>query len=120
MRSGLPLALAAGFLLPALGFAAVHEGDGGAAKDGWQLVWADEFDGAGPDLDRAKWVLEEGGHGWGNEELQFYRDDRANARVEDGTLVITARRERFGRGEIGRAHVELQSPSNVVCRHLLG
>ena len=35
-----------------------------------------------------------GGHGWGNNELQFYTDDRReNARVEGGHLVIEARRE---------------------------
>ena len=35
-----------------------------------------------------------GGHGWGNRELQFYTEGRPeNARVEDGTLIIEARRE---------------------------
>lgn len=58
----------------------------------WQLVWADEFNGSiGPD-----WVFETGtgSNGWGNNELQYYR--RENATVENGNLVITARREDFG------------------------
>ena len=120
MRSRLPLALAAGLLLPALGLAAAPAGDAGAASDGWQLVWADEFDGAGPDLDRTKWVLEEGGHGWGNEELQFYRDDRANARVEDGALVITARRERFGRGDVTRDFTSARLKTQGVFEQAYG
>jgi beta-glucanase (GH16 family) len=58
----------------------------------WQLVWQDEFSGAiGPD-----WVFEtgNGAGGWGNNELEYYR--RENASVENGSLVITARREDFG------------------------
>jgi beta-glucanase (GH16 family) len=58
----------------------------------WQLVWQDEFEGSiGPD-----WVFEigNGAGGWGNNELQYYR--RENATVENGNLVITAKREDFG------------------------
>ena len=55
----------------------------------WTLVWQDEFNGSiGPD-----WVFEtgNGNSGWGNNELQYYR--RENASIENGNLVITARRE---------------------------
>lgn len=58
----------------------------------WQLVWSDEFDnGIGPD-----WVFEigNGASGWGNNELQYYRQQ--NASVQNGMLVITARQESFG------------------------
>lgn len=58
----------------------------------WQLVWSDEFtNGIGPD-----WVFETGtgSGGWGNNELQYYRQQ--NATVENGQLVITARHESFG------------------------
>src|SRR4051812_46285938 len=59
----------------------------------WQLVWSDEFDYTGPP-DPAKWGYDVGGNGWGNKELQFYTKDRKeNARVENGHLVIEARRE---------------------------
>jgi len=59
----------------------------------WSLVWADEFDGSGlPDADR--WAYDVGGHGWGNNERQYYTEGRTeNARVEGGHLVITARQE---------------------------
>ena len=59
----------------------------------WQLVWSDEFDYTGlPDA--TKWGYDAGGHGWGNKELQFYTKQRKeNARVENGHLIIEARRE---------------------------
>ncbi len=59
-----------------------------------KLVWSDEFD--GPAIDRTKWTFETGGHGWGNNELEFYTDRPVNARIEDGSLVIEARREDHG------------------------
>ncbi len=58
-----------------------------------QLVWSDEFNYTGLP-DPTKWNYDVGGHGWGNNELQFYTSNRAeNARVENGNLVITAIRE---------------------------
>ena len=63
----------------------------GAVK--WQLVWSDEFDYSGLP-DPAKWAFDVGGHGWGNKELQFYTERRKeNARVENGHLIIEARRD---------------------------
>jgi beta-glucanase (GH16 family) len=57
------------------------------------LIWADDFDVPGPP-DSTRWGYDVGGHGWGNQELQFYtRARRENARVEDGHLIIEARRE---------------------------
>jgi len=60
------------------------------------LVWSDEFNYTG--LPAAeKWSYDEGGHGWGNNEIQYYTKDRTeNARVEDGHLIIEARRESYG------------------------
>ena len=61
----------------------------------WRLVWSDEFDTAGLP-DPAKWYYDTGGHGWGNNELQFYTERRLeNARVEGGRLIVEARRERW-------------------------
>jgi len=62
------------------------------------LVWSDEFDGAA--LDPQTWFLESGDGseysipGWGNDELQWYLPD--DAKIENGKLVITARREQQG------------------------
>lgn len=63
---------------------------------GKSLVWSDEFDSTGlPDPN--KWNYDVGGHGWGNNELQYYTSARLeNARVENGHLVIEARKESIG------------------------
>ncbi|ALJ14170.1 glycoside hydrolase family 16 protein [Sphingopyxis macrogoltabida] len=77
---------AAAILLLASGAAA------GSAGDGWRLMWSDEFD--GPAIDRSKWDFDVDCWGGGNDERQCYTDKAANAAIEDGRLVITARRER--------------------------
>jgi beta-glucanase (GH16 family) len=64
-----------------------------APSAGEVLVWEDEFDRPGLP-DPARWNYEEGLVR--NNERQFYTRARSeNARVEDGVLVIEARRERF-------------------------
>ncbi|NRF41235.1 family 16 glycosylhydrolase [Pedobacter foliorum] len=57
-------------------------------KDGYKLVWADEFDGNGKP-DSSSWRFEQGFVR--NEELQWYQAD--NAWRENGKLVIEARKE---------------------------
>jgi len=59
-------------------------------------VWRDEFDGEGVP-DPARWSYDTGGHGWGNNELQYYTDKPANAFVADGLLTIVAHRQRAGK-----------------------
>ena len=59
----------------------------------WKLVWSDEFDKPGPP-DPAKWEYETGFIR--NNEQQYYtRGRQDNARVENGALIIEARKERF-------------------------
>lgn len=71
----------------------------GAAQS-WRLVWHDEFDGAA--IDTTRWAFDLGRgflaadgktfvDGWGNNELQCYSRDTANAVVRDGRLHIRAR-----------------------------
>lgn len=60
----------------------------------WSLVWAEEFN-TGTRPDPAKWAYDLGGHGWGNNELQTYTSRPENARIENGHLLIEARRETF-------------------------
>jgi licheninase len=61
----------------------------------WEQVWGDEFEGQGLP-DPSKWYYETGGDGWGNQEKQYYtREDTDNARVEDGHLIIEARKESY-------------------------
>jgi beta-glucanase (GH16 family) len=62
----------------------------------YHLVWSDEFDQPGQP-DPAKWSYDTGGDGWGNDEAQFYTSNKLNnARVENGKLIIEARKENQG------------------------
>lgn len=63
------------------------------AQQSYSLVFQDEFSYKGIP-DSTKWNYDVGGHGWGNQELQFYTINRKeNARVENGNLIIEARKE---------------------------
>lgn len=59
----------------------------------YTLVWQDEFNGSSLSSD---WIYEigTGSWGWGNNELQYYRQD--NTSVENGYLIITAKQQNFG------------------------
>lgn len=59
------------------------------AAQEWELVWSDEFDYTGKP-DEKSWSYEKGFAR--NEELQWYQPD--NAYVENGLLIIEARREK--------------------------
>jgi len=59
-----------------------------------QLVWADEFNGSELNLNSWNYELGDGCPnlcGWGNNERQIYTKE--NHRLEDGKLIITARKE---------------------------
>jgi len=75
-----------GFLLLMSAAATADAGD-------WKLVWSDEFDRPGLP-DPARWNYETGY--LRNHERQFYtRARQENARVENGLLIIEARKERY-------------------------
>jgi beta-glucanase (GH16 family) len=68
----------------------------------WKLVWSDEFD--GKEIDTSKWDFDIGNGfydydanqwiaGWGNDELQYYTREPANAFVKDSVLHIRALKE---------------------------
>ncbi|MCE9607481.1 MAG: glycoside hydrolase family 16 protein [Planctomycetia bacterium] len=74
------------------------------AREGWKLVWSDEFDGAV--LDKSKWDHDLGNgffnydantwiSGWGNEELQYYTTSPDNVFLADGNLHIRAVKESY-------------------------
>lgn len=58
-------------------------------------IWSEEFNTGGAP-DPAVWSYDLGDSGWGNSELQNYTSDPSNVRVQDGHLILTARRN--GRG----------------------
>jgi beta-glucanase (GH16 family) len=65
-----------------------------------KLVWSDEFDQPGtPDATKWNYDLGDGCPnvcGWGNNELEYYTADSKNVRVENGNLIIEARKEDKG------------------------
>jgi beta-glucanase (GH16 family) len=87
----------------------------------WKLVWSDEFDRDGLP-DEKKWDYEVGFIR--NREMQYYTARRReNARIEDGKLIIEARRERMdnprydprsSRWQQQREHAEYTSAALVT------
>ena len=76
-----------------------------SAQSCYELIWNDEFNYNGLP-DSSLWYFEEGGTGWGNNELQYYTSKRIeNAHVEDGYLTIEARKENFGGREYTSARL---------------
>ncbi|MFO0696516.1 MAG: carbohydrate-binding protein [Polyangiales bacterium] len=105
-RHRLVVALCALGLAACVGGPGSEPGDSGDAFDlgqqelplapaGWELVWADEFNGpAGSGPDASKWQLEVGGSGFGNNEREYYSSRPENVSMDGrGSLAITARRE---------------------------
>ena len=87
-----------------------------AAREGWKLVWADEFDYTGLP-DPAKWDYEVGYVR--NNEAQYYtRARKENAWVEGGVLTITGRKEKFpiptGRGSKGKKEANYTAASLIT------
>ena len=81
----------------------------------WTLIWSDEFDKPGAP-DPAKWNYDVGGNGWGNRELQFYTDARReNARVENGHLIIEARREPWQGAAYTSARLVTKGRTDWTC-----
>jgi len=70
-----------------------------------KLVWAEEFNYSGLP-DSTKWSYNKGGHGWGNNELQYYTErDTQNAIVGNGVLTIIARKKNMENREYTSARL---------------
>jgi beta-glucanase (GH16 family) len=62
----------------------------------WTLIWEDDFKNVnGSAVDASKWVYDVGGHGWGNNEHQYYTSGTNNCYIQDSNLVIEAKKEDF-------------------------
>lgn len=124
MKKTLAILLSAMMVMPGSGFAAadakqgggkaaesfqqskenaVGKQDGRQNKSDWSLVWSDEF--SGSEIDRSKWTFDIGNWltdkdgngvtpGWGNNEKEYYTDSDENAFINDGKLVIKAKKEK--------------------------
>jgi beta-glucanase (GH16 family) len=80
-----------------------------------KLVWADEFD--GNTLNSSNWshqigdACDMGFCGWGNNELQYYREQ--NTSVKDGILTISARREAFASRQYTSSRIRTKNKISV-------
>jgi beta-glucanase (GH16 family) len=79
---------------------------------GLNLVWKDEFNGTS--LDKQFWTFEQGNgvEGWGNWELQHYREE--NTKVNGGYLTITAKKENFGGKEYTSSRLKTQDKKDFL------
>ena len=81
-----------------------------AMQGSWRLVWRDEFNRDGQP-DPTKWGYEKGFVR--NQEAQFYAEDRReNARVENGRLLIEARKDGFGGHPVSSASLTTQGKAS--------
>ena len=77
------------------------------------LVWEDDFTTNGtPDATKWTYDIGTGTNGWGNNEVQYYTDRTDNAVVENGNLVITAKRENFSGSNFTSARLKTQGLFN--------
>ncbi|MBF0695465.1 MAG: glycoside hydrolase family 16 protein [Flavobacterium sp.] len=72
------------------------------------LVFEDNFEVSGAP-NPANWTFETGAGGWGNNELQHYRDGANNAIVENGVLKITAKKENFSGSAYTSARIKSEN-----------
>ncbi|MBU1141907.1 MAG: glycoside hydrolase family 16 protein [Firmicutes bacterium] len=78
----------------------------------YKLVWQDTFeqDGApNPDI----WVIQTGGHGFGNKEQQFYSDRPKNIFIKDGILNIVAYKEQIENREYSSAKITTEGKKSI-------
>ena len=75
---------------------------------GYNLVWADEFNGSELDMGSWSYNVGRGNGGWGNNESQYYTEGTNNCVVKDGRLIITAKRENVANAEYSSARIVTQ------------
>src|SRR5215471_11585169 len=86
-------------------------------REGWNLVWNDEFDQPdGSGVDRTKWRPIVEGNGSGNHELEYYTDRIENAYIEDGMLVIAGLRETYTGPDGTREYTSARLTSEALAQ----
>lgn len=76
----------------------------------WNLVWSDEFN--GNSIDATNWKFETGAGGWGNNELEYYTNRPENACINNGNLLIIARKEAYNGSGYTSARLKTQGLRN--------
>ncbi len=75
----------------------------------WKLVWSEDFDGAEVNQNNWSFDIGTGNNGWGNNELQYYTDRPENIRIEDGILIIEARKENYKGSNYTSARIKTEN-----------
>jgi beta-glucanase (GH16 family) len=85
-------------------------------------VWSDEFEAPGlPDGSKWSYDIDRNAAGWYNNELQYYANARAeNSQVQNGMLVITARREDLSTAGLADWGGQKYSSARLVTRDRIG
>jgi beta-glucanase (GH16 family) len=78
----------------------------------YELIWSEEFDGTSINTDN--WNYETGGAGWGNKELQYYTNRLLNARIENGCLIIEAKKENYQTNSYTSARLTTQNKKFIT------
>ncbi len=75
-----------------------EESETSSKKEPWKLIWEDDFDGTSLDTNNWGYMYGDGSSygvtGWGNQEQQYYKEE--NVSVQNGELIITAKKEEAG------------------------
>ncbi|MBS1566768.1 MAG: family 16 glycosylhydrolase, partial [Bacteroidetes bacterium] len=74
-----------------------------ASYSGYHLAWSDEFNTTV--FNTSNWNVENGGGGWGNNELEYYTGRIQNLFQSNGNLIIEARKENYGSNSYTSARI---------------
>jgi len=78
----------------------------------FKLLWEDNFEKDGKPNDMI-WNLETGGHGFGNNEFQYYTNHDKNAFIKDGILNIVSYKEPFENREYTSAKLTTKNKKSI-------
>lgn len=78
-----------------------------------KLLWSDEFN---DESSLTAWTFDKGNGcpalcGWGNNEQQYYTENKKNVRVEDGFLIIEAHKEKMKQSGYTSARIKTVTPN---------
>ncbi len=79
----------------------------------YQLLWEDTFEIDGKPNETI-WNLETGGHGFGNNEFQYYTDRSQNAFIKDGILNIVSYKEVYENREYTSAKLTTKHKKSIL------
>lgn len=83
-------------------------------RDGYTLIWNDEFSGNTLDVNVWNYEIGNGSGGWGNNELEYYTNSNKNSFLSHGNLIIEARKESIGGFNYSSARITTQNKKSFT------